>query len=359
MKVNGSTVYFGDRKDVTYLQLLGEGSNPDTENMNGYSEVKDCLIGPAFIKNGANTISFKRLDSFNLAVSDFVFIGKAGSAHTNPAAEAAFEGKDEISHWQVVANDAFKFNRADHQWAADDSQTDTESTCTVQGQKHYKCSVCGATKVEKLELAAHEWIADDSKTDVVATTCDGHGIHYEKCKNCTATREVQTPSPVAHTWEDKTAVKNSDDKDVTPMECSVCHKVGAKMSVNDYSSAQFDSDSDKAADAIRPSQGKGIVYKITVSKAGNYILSFGMKCNKNGTTKMSSRGFKVKVNDADATVTTWEDSVTPTSMGMTASNAVQVELCPTIALNAGENTIEITCAGYRLQYAGLLAVYEI
>lgn len=227
MKVNGSTVYYGDRKDVTYVQLLGEGSNPDTENMSGYSEVKDCLIGPAFIKNGANAVSFKRLDSFNLAVSDFVFIGKAGSAHTNPAADAAFEGKDEISHWQKAANDEFKYNRGDHQWIADDSQTDTESTCTVQGEKHYKCSVCGATKIEKLELAAHTWVSDpDEASKDTASTCTTHGVAHMKCSVC-GKKEAQELPLGEHAWgEGQTAIG-----DAVPHECSACHAMCYELAV--------------------------------------------------------------------------------------------------------------------------------
>ena len=352
--LNGSNVYFGDRAAVTYLDLLGSGSNPDTTNMSGYSEVKDCLIGVGYIKNGANTMVFSRLDSFNLAVSHFVFIGKKAAAHTAPAETVEFTGKDEISHWKVVENDAFMFDRADHQWAADESNPDVASTCTAKGAKHYKCSVCGATKTEELPLAEHQWVADDSKEDVVATTCDGHGIHYEKCANCTATREVETPSPVAHTWVEGTAVQNSDSKDVIPMTCSVCNKVGAKMSENDYSSMEG---SDTTPDALRPSQGKPITYKIVVSKAGKFSLEFGMFCKSNGNVKMSSRGFKVQVNGADAVVTIDGDA-TPDSLGMTSSNAVQLELCSEITLAEGENTIAITCAGYRLHYKGNLVVME-
>ena len=355
MVVNGSSVYFGDRKDVTYLDLLGEGANADTEKMNGYSEVKDCLIGDAFLKNGANSVTFSRLDSFNLAVSNFVFIGKKAAAHTAPAADAAFEGKDNISHWQVAANDAFKFNRADHQWVADESQTDTQSTCTVQGEKHYKCSVCGQTMVEKLELAAHTWVSDDelAATDT-QSTCTVHGVAHMKCSVCGAKEAQELPLAAHGHLTEGAAVKNSDNKDVIPLTCEDCHKVGAKMNVNDYSSMEG---SDTTPDALRPSQGKPITYKIIVSKAGKYNLEFGMFCKSNDTVAMSSRGFSVKVNDADAVVTI-DGTTTPKALGMTSTNAVQLELCSEITLNEGENTIAITCAGYRLHYKGNLVVME-
>ena len=355
VKVNDSKVYIGDKREVKYGDMLGTSAAEGAASIgNGYSEVKDCLIGNCFLKNGANTASFERVDSYNLAVSHFVFIGTPAKAHVNPAADAEFSGKDADSHWQVAEGDNFQFNRAEHQWVADEANPDTASTCTEHGHKYYKCSICGATKAEELPLAEHTWVADDSKEDVVATTCDGHGIHYEKCSVCNATREVETPSPVAHTWVDGTAAKNSDNKDVIPMECSVCHKVGAKMSENDYSSMEG---TDTTPDALRPSQGKPITYKIVVSKAGKYSLEFGMFCKSNGGVKMSSRGFAVKVNDADEKVTI-DGNTTPDALGMTSTNAVQIELCSEITLKEGENTIAITCAGYRLHYKGNLVVRE-
>ena len=274
--VNGSPAYFGDKKDVTYLDLLGEGSNPDTENMSGYSEVKDCLIGDAYIKNGANTISFKRLDSFNLAISDFVFIGKASAkAHVAPADTVEFTGKDDISHWKVVEGDSFKFNRGDHQWGADEANPDTESTCTVQGEKHYKCTVCGATKVEKLELKAHTWVSDEelASTDT-ESTCTTHGIAHMKCSVCGAKNNQELPLG-EHTFASGTAVQNSDGKDVTPIECSVCHRKGYQMGLKDC----FEGASDIASDG-KVANGKVLKYRFKVGTDVGKV-SFMMKamCN--------------------------------------------------------------------------------
>lgn len=359
VKVNESTVYIGDKKDITYLTMLGTGTNPDTTNMAGYSEVKDCLIGDCYIKNGLNEMSFERLDSFNLAVSEFVFIGQAGNAHTAPAADAPYVTTAEDSFWQASpdAADTFKYNRSEYRWKADSTQTDTTSTCNEHGIKHEICEITGKTREVELPFADHTWIDDPDQEDVEATTCDGHGTHYEVCEVCGEHQQVDKPSSFPHSYEDKTAVQNSDGKNVVPFECSACHKVGAKMSENDYSSAEFDKDDDKAADAIRPSQGKAITYKIVVSKAGKYSLEFGMFCKSNDTIAMSQRKFAVKVNGADATVTL-DGTTTPKALGMTSTNAVQIELCSEITLTEGENTIALTCASYRLHYKGNLTVYE-
>ncbi len=202
------------------------------------------------------------------------------------------------------------------------------------------------------DKAAHTW------GDVVVKTAPTHsaaGVGEKECTICHKKVEVTIPK-VAHEWVEGTPVANTDSKNVVPLTCA-CGKVGAKMSENDYSSGEFGS-GDNAADALRPSQGKAIVYKIIVSKAGNYSLEFGMFCKSNDSVAMSQRGFSVKVNDEAATVTI-DGTTTPKALGMTATNAVQIELCASIPLVEGENTIAITCASYRLHYKGNLVVAEL
>lgn len=229
VKVNDSIVYIGDKRGVSYGDMLGTSSAEGEASIgSGYSEVKDCLIGEAFLKNGANTASFERVDSYNLAVSHFVFIGKpAAKAHVNPAADAAFAGQDADSHWQQAEGDAFKFNRGEHRWVADADETDTESTCTVKGVKHYKCEVCGMKKAEELELKAHTWVSDEdlASTDTVST-CTEHGIAHVKCSVCGA-KEAQELPLGDHSWgEAQTAIG-----DAVPHECTACHAMCYELAV--------------------------------------------------------------------------------------------------------------------------------
>ena len=206
-------------------------------------------------------------------------------------------------------------------------------------------------------VGEHAHIFNQFVSETTAS-CSQGGEKVMKCYGCDETDTVTTPK-LAHTWVEGTPAANSDGKNVIPMECSACHAKGAKISVNDYSDgAQFDSDADKAADAIRPKQNTAISYKISVAAAGNYAISLGMKCNKNGGTAMSSRGFKVSVGGADATVTNF-GTATADSMGLNANTVVDVELVPSVALTTDEVTIAITCAGYRLLYGGYLTVYAI
>ena len=170
------------------------------------------------------------------------------------------------------------------------------------------------------------------------------------------TANIKDPNEHVHSWTEGTAVQNGDSKDVLPLSCA-CGKVGARMSVNDYSSMEG---SDTTADNLRPSQGKPITYKIVVSKAGTYIMNFGFKCKSNGGEAMSRRNFTVTVGEGEGAVAgtmIYDGNETPNSLGMNADTATQLDIAE-IVLAAGENTVSLVCASYRLHYAGLFQVFE-
>ena len=300
LKVNG----------VEYF--LGDNNYGDQSGVTGWFEWP--VEFP--LKAGINVIDVFAYQGYRAQLMEFELIGlpKFVSTHTHNGADAWVT--DENSHWHVC----------------------TEAGCPIADGIYDK--------------ADHTW------GDVVVKTAATHsaaGVGEKECTVCHKKVEVTIPK-VAHEWVDGTPVANTDSKNVIPMTCA-CGKVGAKMSENDYSSGEFGS-GDNAADALRPSQGKAIVYKIIVSKAGNYSLEFGMFCKSNDSVAMSQRGFSVKVNDEAATVTI-DGTTTPKALGMTATNAVQIELCASIPLVEGENTIAITCASYRLHYKGNLVVAEL
>ncbi len=265
VKLNESTVYYGDKRDVKYVDMLGEGDNAELE---GYSEVKDCEIGEAYIKNGENNMKFTRVDSYNLAVSHFVFIGKAGNAHTAPAVDAPYVTTDEDSFWQASpeAADTFKYNRSEYRWEDDPDKEDTVSDCKTHGIHYEKCAVSGKTREVELPLADHTWVDDPDKEDVVATTCDGHGIHYEVCSVCGEHREVETPSTVAHNY-----VAGEKVGGATPYTCSVC---GAKY----YEMAMEDTSNNVAAQKLK----SDALWDITGIEAGTYAVCINA-CGKSTT----------------------------------------------------------------------------
>ena len=360
MKVNGSVVYYGDKRNVTYGQMLGTAAATGEASIgSGYSEIKDCLIGDAFLKNGANTASFERVDSYNLAINYFMFIGKkVAKAHVNPAADVPYAGQDADSHWQQADGDDFKFNRGEHHWVADTDETDTTSTCTVAGQKHYKCEICGMKKVEELELAAHTWVSDpDLAATDTESTCTTHGQAHMKCSVCGATTVEELPFG-DHTLVDGTPANNSDGFAVTPFACSACNKVGAKMSIKSFTG------NTKTDETYKHANDTTVTYKMIAPKAGNYQLKIGAYVKDNRTKDLSTTPYTVKVGEGDTAVNVPVSTGSYEELGIGGGSSVNIKqfiLCPTITLAEGENVIAIAQGGggYRLTFGGLVEIYEL
>ncbi len=315
--LNGTHVYIGDKKDITYAEMLGDGTQ--TIGSTTYSEVGDCLIGDGFLKNGENNFYFERVDSFNLAVSEFVFIGKAANAHTAPEATAEWH-MDEISHWQEVANDSFKWNRADNEWEADPDHPDVPATCVSTGKT------------------------------------------YEREKESHLTREKDTPiNPDAHA---NLTVKNSDGKDVYMAgECPDCHETvegGTRIAATSYSNAAA-VDSVDASKGVKAKSNAEVEWKVVLPKDGYFSIALDMKCDKNGNETMSKRGFALKVNDT-VVATTFDGTQSPDALGMSASNAVTIVLADSVQITRDEHnevSIKLSCTGYRLYYTNYLVLTEV
>ena len=80
--------------------------------------------------------------------------------------------------------------------------TDLEPTCGETGLKHEKCKNCTATRNMNTSIPAtgahqYEWVTD------LEPTCAETGLKHEKCKNCTATRNMNTSIPATgeHQYE--------------------------------------------------------------------------------------------------------------------------------------------------------------
>ncbi|MEE3401868.1 MAG: hypothetical protein VZR76_02510 [Candidatus Enteromonas sp.] len=318
--LNGSTVYYGDKKDVTYGSMLGDATQTINDGKKDvtYSMPADCLIGDGFLKNGENTFTFERVDSYNLAISDFVFIGKAASAHA--ALDETAEWKyDEISVWQEMPNDTFKWNRVDSEWGPDTQHPDEPATCVAPGKT------------------------------------------YEAEKTSGLSRSVDTPiNPNAHAWVPGESVKNSDDKDVFNVECSACHETGIAIAATSYSNADA-VDSVDASKGVKAKSNAEFEWKVVLPKDVYFSIALDMKCDKNLGEAMSSRGFKVKVNDVEVP-TTFDATKSPNDLGMSASKAATIVLADSaqIARDANnEVSIKLSCVGYRLYYTNYLVLTEV
>lgn len=311
--MNGSTVYYGDKKDVTYGSMLGE--NVDADN---YSDVCDCLIGDAFVKNGENNFSFERVDSYNLAISEFVFIGRAASAHA-ALDETAVWKMDEISHWKEMPNDTFKWNRADNEWEADPDHPDEPATCVAPGKT------------------------------------------YEKEKESGLTRSIDTEiNPNAHAWVDGNVVQNQDGKDCINIECSHCHKTGVKIAMENTTDDIANlKDSGDATAGFKPKKTAEWGVKLVVPATGYYQLNWGFLCPQNGGEAMSRRSLEIKINGV-VTPGTFDGTKTPNQLGMkTSGDPLDYTLIDAIQLEAGNVSISLKNADYRLLYKGFVTLVSV
>ena len=75
---NLTNVELPDDTSLTFGQMLPEtvGSN---EGGHQWSVIGDCIVGAASLSAGLNTIRFTRVDSYNLAVHDFLFVVPAAA----------------------------------------------------------------------------------------------------------------------------------------------------------------------------------------------------------------------------------------------------------------------------------------
>ena len=73
-----TNVELPDDTSLTFGQMLPEtvGSN---EGGHQWSVIGDCIVGAASLAAGLNTIKFTRVDSYNLAVHDFLFVVPAAA----------------------------------------------------------------------------------------------------------------------------------------------------------------------------------------------------------------------------------------------------------------------------------------
>ena len=68
-----TNVELPDNTGLKFNDMLPETVN-STEGGHNWSVIGDCIVGKASLAAGVNTIKFTRVDSYNLAIHDFVFV---------------------------------------------------------------------------------------------------------------------------------------------------------------------------------------------------------------------------------------------------------------------------------------------
>ena len=90
---------------------------------------------------------------------------------------------------------------AEHKWG--DWTIEKEATCTSQGLRTAKCTVCKEEKSEKIEIKEHKW----SLQSTTFAGCSTDGAKVYKCNNCgdTKTEVSKATGHTASGWVTKTA----------------------------------------------------------------------------------------------------------------------------------------------------------
>ncbi len=294
VKVNGDSLDKSQWIDITFDKLLAEGEDSSAMG-DGFSPICLAPIGEAVIQPGLNEITYERLGSYNLIISDLIFIG-AEFEHVHAAASEW--SSDETNHWHActaVGCPTGKLDVAAHTFE-EVAAEGVAATCKAEGKKVEKCSVCGFKKETSLPKLAHTL---GEAYDVVPATCEAAGSQKKKCSVCDEVITEVLPK-IAHQFGDVVDNYAAGEGFIatSSYNCSVCGKSALRWSARDFDTAASATDLDLAHDGDKSvrfasgavenkggveSVGSHIIYNVkvdaAVEKAG---LSFKIK-NTNGS----------------------------------------------------------------------------
>ena len=136
---------------------------------------------------------------------------------------------DANSHWHKCknANCTEIADQAEHRW--NKGEVTTSPTCTADGEKTYTCTVCSATKKERIDATGHTEVTDAA----VEATCTKTGLTEGKhCSVCNTVLVAQQTVPTkSHTEVIDAAVEATCTKTglTEGKHCSVCNTVLVKQ----------------------------------------------------------------------------------------------------------------------------------
>lgn len=174
---NGSANIAFTDNTKTCGDLLGTEADA---NMSGYSAEGAILVGETTLDAfDSITLSYKRTGSYNISVSKIVFEGR-------PAGHI-------------------------HHYSADPSKT-IAGTCQTSGYDYLKCS-CGAGHYNSTGTTAHTYA-----WNTIDPTCTEDGKREQKCTVCGKVNKSIIDNAFGHEWGEDTFVKDGK----TYHRCSTC-----------------------------------------------------------------------------------------------------------------------------------------
>ena len=128
-----------------------------------------------------------------------------------------------VQMWASNASDAQKFKiektSCPHKWG--NWTTSKNATCTADGQKIRKCSVCGKTETSAIAKTGHKY-----ESKVIAPTCTAKGYTLYTCSVCKNSYKDKYTNEIAHKWTDWSTTKNATclEDGLKTRKCSACGK---------------------------------------------------------------------------------------------------------------------------------------
>lgn len=269
-----------------------------------------------------------------------------------------------------------------HKWVQDESKQNIPATCSKEGTKYEKCSVCGEKRESPISKAAHtygEW----SNADGCAYCQPEEQVHT--CFVC-GVSETKMNTIVQHTWEKVDDVEAGDGGVAYELiRCTACQKTGLRVAAT---SATLNGSNKGGAPTgciklSNANETMTVAIKLAEAKTGTIflrgVMDYWHDGNNDNQNKMYSSvkdsshtaNFSLTVNStpvdmskmlnvkfgqmfpeaAGETISSGNNSVTYSQMGDAKVGAV--------SLNAGLNTIVFTrIDSYNLAIHDFLVVFN-
>lgn len=230
VEVNGQVVDKSPYMDMTYEEMLAGGEDSSWIGDN-YSPIALCPIGQVCIGDGYNEITYTRLGSYNLLISDLVMVVYP-SDHEHSIADVW--SSNEYEHWHACTTPGCpldgRIDTSVHIWG--ERYDEIASTCSTKGSYKQRCSVCAYERTVEVETTDHLW---GEWTVLKQASCYMVGLREHECSVChTVEREqiAQLPHDYGEPVSTIGATENYIGSSI--YNCSYCGLAAIRWNALDY-----------------------------------------------------------------------------------------------------------------------------
>ena len=288
VKVNGDSLDKSQWIDIPFSTLLADGEDSSAMGSN-FSPLAMAPIGECVIQPGLNEVTYERLGSYNLIISDLIFIG---SEYEHVHAPASTWSSNDEQHWHACTAPGCptgKLDVANHTFG--DWVENKAATCKEAGERQHTCSACGKVVKEEIAKLAHT-LGDPH--DIVAATCASAGSQKRTCSACSEVITEVLPK-LDHNFGDAVDSFAAGEGYIatTAHNCSVCNKGGLRWNARNYDKTLSSSDLDLEHDedkSVRFASG-AVENKNGAAATGSHII-YNIKVD--GAVDKAGLSFKIK-----------------------------------------------------------------